>query len=111
MKNKIFLAFALICIITVFVMISYGFESVFFTKTVRWAEIVIVLSFFAGFVKFIGREFSSVLTSFKNLKESFSEKKTASLIKDITADVLLHDAGSKMPPRLKEIALKILQSC
>lgn len=95
MKNKIFLAFALICIITVFVMISYGFESVFFTKTVRWAEIVIVLSFFAGFVKFIGREFSSVLTSFKNLKESFSEKKTASLIKDITADVLLHDAGRK----------------
>lgn len=95
MKTKIFSAFVLICIITVFVMISYGFESAFLTKTVRWAEIVIVLSFFAGFLKFLGREISSVQISFKNLKESFSEKKTASLIKYITADVLLHEAGKK----------------
>ena len=105
MKNKIFSAFILVCIVAVFIVISYGFENVFLTKTVRWAEIVIVLSFFAGFVKFIGREFSSIVISFKNLKESFSEKKTASLIKDITADVLLHETGKKYKlPNMQNVA-------
>lgn len=105
MKNKIFSAFFLVCIIAVFIIISYGFENIFLTKTVRWAEIVIVLSFFAGFVKFIGREFSSIMTSFRNLKESFSTKKTSTLIKDITADVLLHEGGRKNKlPNIQNVA-------
>ena len=95
MKNKIFSAFVFICIVTVFIIISYDFKSVILTKTVRWAEIVIVLSFFAGFVKFLGREISSMSASFKNLKESFSSKKTVSLIKEITSDVLSHEGAEK----------------
>ena len=56
MKLKIILISVFVCIVAVFVMISLGIESVFLTKAVRWTEIVIVLSFFAGLMKFLLRE-------------------------------------------------------
>lgn len=80
MKLKIILISVFICIVAVFVMISLGIESVFLTKAVRWTEIIIVLSFFAGLVKFLGREISSARSSFRELRESLSSKKTASVM-------------------------------
>ncbi len=83
MRSKIILISVFVCIVAVFVMISLGIDSVFLTKAVRWTEIIIVLSFFAGLFKFLGREISSVKSSFRGLKESFSSKKPASVIKDV----------------------------
>ena len=83
MKLKIILISVVICIIAVFFMISLGIESVFLTKAVRWTEIIIVISFFAGLVKFLSREISSARSSLRELKESFSSKKTRSVIKDV----------------------------
>ena len=74
MKIKIILISVFICIVAVFVMISLGIDSVFLTKAVRWTEIVIVLSFFAGLVKFLVREAASVRSSFRKIKESFSSE-------------------------------------
>ena len=76
MKLKIILISVLVCIIAVFVMISLGIESIFLTKAVRWTEIIIVLSFFAGLLKFLARETASLKSSFRGLKESFSSQKT-----------------------------------
>jgi hypothetical protein len=98
MKLKIILVSVFICIVAVFVMISLGIESVFLTKAVRWTEIVIVLSFFAGLVKFLAREIVSVKSSFRELKESFSSKKTASVIKDVLASSASENAKkTKLP--------------
>lgn len=83
MKYKIILISLLICIISVFVLISLGIESVFLTKAVKWTEIIIVLSFFAGLFKFLGSEIVSIKSSFSELKESFSSKKTVTVIKDV----------------------------
>ena len=83
MKLKIILISVFVCIVAVFVMISLGIESVFLTKAVRWTEIVIVLSFFAGLMKFLLRETASIKTSFRALRESFSSQKTTSVIKDV----------------------------
>ena len=93
MKLKIILLSVFICIVAVFVLISLGIESVFLTKAVRWTEIVIVLSFFAGLIKFLGREISSIQSSFRELKESFSSKK----IKDVLTSSADNAKKTKLP--------------
>ena len=97
MKLKIILISVLVCIVAVFVMISLGIESVFLTKAVRWTEIVIVLSFFAGLVKFLAREASSVKSSFRELRESFSSNKTASVLKDVLSSSAENTKKTKLP--------------
>ena len=97
MKFKIILTSVFVCIVAVFVMISFGIESVFLTKAVRWTEIIIVLSFFAGLVKFLSREISSFRSSFRELKESFSSKKTASVIKDVLSSSAENAKRTKLP--------------
>lgn len=97
MKFRIILASVFVCIVAVFAMISLGIESVFLTKAVRWTEIVIVLSFFAGLVKFLSREISSVKSSFREIKESFSSKKPASVIKDVLSSSPESAKKTKLP--------------
>jgi len=97
MKLKIILISVLVCIIAVFVMISLGIESVFLTKAVRWTEIIIVLSFFAGLLKFLARETASLKSSFRGLKESFSSQKTASVIKDVLSSSAENVKKTKLP--------------
>ena len=83
MKSKLILISVFICIVAVFIMISFGMENIFLTKAVRWTEIIIVLSFFAGLVKFLSREIHSIRTSFREIKESFSSTNPSSVIKDV----------------------------
>lgn len=97
MKLKIILISVFVCIVAVFVMISRGMESVLLTKAVRWTEIVIVLSFFAGLFKFLAREASSIKYSFRELKESFSSQKTASVIKDVLSTSTENAKKTKLP--------------
>ena len=97
MKLKIILISVLVCIIAVFVMISLDIESVFLTKAVRWTEIVIVLSFFAGLFKFLAREASSIKYSFRELRESFSSQKTTSVIKDVLSSSAENAKKTKLP--------------
>ena len=97
MKLKIILISVFVCIVAVFVMISLGIESVFLTKAVRWTEIVIVLSFFAGLMKFLLRETASIKTSFRALKESFSSQKTTSVIKDVLTSSDENAKKTKLP--------------
>jgi hypothetical protein len=97
MKLKIILISVFVCIVAVFFMISLGIESVLLTKAVRWTEIIIVLSFFAGLVKFLGREISSVKTSFRELKASFSSRKKGSVIKDVLASSAESAKKTKLP--------------
>lgn len=97
MKLKIILISVFVCIVAVFVMISLNIESVFLTKAVRWTEIVIVVSFFAGLVKFLGREFYSVRSSFRELKESFSSQKKGSVIKDVLSSSAENAKKTKLP--------------
>ena len=97
MKFKIILVSVFVCIVAVFVLISLGIESVFLTKAVRWTEIVIVLSFFAGLIKFLGREISSIQSSFRELKESFSSQKNASVIKDVLTYSADNAKKTKLP--------------
>ena len=104
MKFKIILVSVFVCIVAVFVLISLGIESVFLTKAVRWTEIVIVLSFFAGLIKFLGREISSIQSSFRELKESFSSQKNASVIKD----VLTYSADNAKKTKLPGVNAQVL---
>lgn len=97
MKLKIILISVFVCIVAVFVMISLGIESVFLTKAVRWTEIIIVLSFFAGLVKFLGREIHSVKSSFRELRESFSSQKKGSVIKDVLSSAAETAKKTKLP--------------
>lgn len=97
MKQKIVLSSVLICIIAAFVLISMDIESVFLTKAVRWTEIIIVLSFFAGLSKFIGKEIHSVRSSFRELKDSFSSQKPASVIKDVLVPSTENGKKTKLP--------------
>ncbi|MBO4710970.1 hypothetical protein J5681_03535 [bacterium] len=83
MKFKIILASVFVCITAVFILISFGIENIFLTKAVRWTEIIIVLSFFAGLFKFLGRELLSIKSSFVELKESLSSQKSGTGIKDV----------------------------
>ena len=97
MKLKIILISVFVCIVAVFVMISLGIESAFLTKAVRWTEIVIVLSFFAGLVKFLAKEASSIKYSFRELRESFSSKKTSSVLKDVLSSSAENAKKTKLP--------------
>ena len=97
MKLKIILASVFVCIVAVFFMISLVIESTFLTKAVRWTEIIIVLSFFAGLVKFLGMEISSIKSSFRELKESFSSQKTKSVIKDVLSSSAENAKKTKLP--------------
>ena len=97
MKQKIILILVLICIIAAFVLISLDIESVFLTKAVRWTEIIIVLSFFAGLFKFIGKEIRSVRTSVRELKDSFSSQKPVSVIKDVLVSSAENEKKTKLP--------------
>ena len=97
MKLKIILVSVFVCIVAVFVMISLGIESAFLTKAVRWTEIVIVLSFFAGLFKFLARETVSIKYSFRELKESFSSQKTTSVIKDVLSTSTENAKKTKLP--------------
>ena len=97
MKLKIILISVFVCIVAVFVMISLGIESLLLTKAVRWTEIIIVISFFAGLVKFLGREISSARSSFRELKESFSSRKKSSVIKDVLASSAENAKKTKLP--------------
>ena len=87
MKQKIVLSSILICITAAFILISMGIDSFFLTKAVRWTEIIIVLSFFAGLVKFLGKEFYSAKRSFREFRDSFASQKT-SVIKELRTNVL-----------------------
>ena len=97
MKLKIILISVFVCIVAVFVMISLGIESVFLTNAVRWTEIVIVLSFFAGLTKFLAGEIFSLKSSFRALKESFSSKKTASVLKNVLSSSAENAKKTKLP--------------
>ena len=97
MKLKIILISVFVCIIAVFVMISLGIESVFLTKAVRWTEIIIVLSFFAGLFKFLAIETSSIKYSFRELKKSFSSQKPASVIKGVLSSSDENAKKTKLP--------------
>ncbi|MBQ4437667.1 hypothetical protein II898_02200 [bacterium] len=97
MKLKIILISVFVCIVAVFVMISLGIESAFLTKAVRWTEIVIVLSFFAGLVKFLAKEASSIKYSLRELRESFSSKKTSSVLKDVLSSSAENAKKTKLP--------------
>lgn len=119
MKPKIILISVLVCIIAAFVLISLDIESVFLTKAVRWTEIIIVLSFFAGLFKFIGKEIHSVRVSIRELKDSFSSQKTASVIKDVLASSSENEKKMKLPEMSfvvkkrkirSEVIVKILNS-
>ena len=94
MKQKIILSSILICIIAAFILISLGIDSFFLTKAVRWTEIVIVLSFFAGLFKFLGKEIFSINRSFHDFRSSFSSQKN-SVIKEITTNVLSSAESAK----------------
>lgn len=106
MKLKIILTSVFVCIVAVFVMISLGIESVFLTKAVRWTEIIIVLSFFAGLFKFLGREFSSIKSSFRELKGSFSSEKTADVFKDVFSSSAENTKKTKLPDRNAQVLNK-----
>lgn len=97
MKNKMIFTVILICIVTVFLKISLGKESLILTKAVRWTEIVIVLSFFAGLVKFLYRECVSIKTSFSKIRDSFSSKKPASVFKDVLAPHEENEKKNRLP--------------
>ena len=97
MKLKIILTSVFVCIVAVFVMISLGIESTFLTKAVRWTEIIIVMSFFAGLVKFLGSEIYSARSSFRELKESFSSQTKGSVIKDVLSSSAENAKRTKLP--------------
>ena len=97
MKLKIILTSVFVCIVAVFVMISLGIESTFLTKAVRWTEIIIVMSFFAGLVKFLGSEIYSARSSFRELKESFSSQTKGSVIKDVLSSSAENAKKTKLP--------------
>ena len=97
MKLKIILTSVFVCIVAVFFMISLGIESAFLTKAVRWTEIIIVISFFAGLVKFLGREISSVKYSFRELRESFSSQRPKSVIKDVLTSSAENAKKTRLP--------------
>lgn len=94
MKQKIVLSLILVCITAAFVLISLGIDSFFLTKAVRWTEIIIVLSFFAGLFKFLGKEIYSVKRYFREFKDSFISQNT-SVIKELRTNVLSSAESAK----------------
>ena len=96
MKNKLILAMVLVSITAVFVLISLGIESTILTKAVRWTEIIIVLSFFAGLLKFLGRQTLSVSVFFRDVAASVaSRKRNTAKTASANADNKLANSGNR----------------
>ncbi len=86
----------LVSITAVFVLISLGIESTILTKAVRWTEIIIVLSFFAGLLKFLGRQTLSVSVFFRDVAASVaSRKRNTAKTASANADNKLANSGNR----------------
>lgn len=95
MKRRTTLIFIIVLTISLSVYLVYNSDSAILAQTVYWTEIVIVLSFFAGFFKFLTKECFSLFNSFKQIKNSFKAKNPSSLIKEIKSNVLTQENEKK----------------